>query len=125
MANFGEILSELRQDRSMTQKELAAMIFVTPGTVSNYENGTHYPYVQKLIDLADFFQVTVDYLLGRSHFVFSTDILEDHIGDGRTIGDVITAIKRLDNGRMNALLRVLDDMTLAAVIKDYNRRSER
>ena len=55
MAQFGELLAELRQDRRLTQKELAQIIFVTDGTISNYENGVHPPDVDKLISLADFF----------------------------------------------------------------------
>ena len=55
MIAFGEILAELRQDRKMTQKDLAQAMFVTVGTISNYENGVHYPDVEKLISLADYF----------------------------------------------------------------------
>lgn len=39
MAHLGEILSELRQDRGLTQKELGEIMNVSPGTISNYENG--------------------------------------------------------------------------------------
>ena len=39
MAQFGELLAELREDRKLTQKELAEIIYVSPGTISNYENG--------------------------------------------------------------------------------------
>lgn len=65
MRKFGEILAELRQDHKLTQKDLAQEMFVSVGTISNYENGVHYPDVEKLISLADFFDVTTDYLLGR------------------------------------------------------------
>ena len=43
MAQFGEILAELRQDRGLTQRDLAKLFFVTPGTISNYEKGRHLP----------------------------------------------------------------------------------
>lgn len=67
MSNFGELLAELRLDRKMTQKDLAKMLFVSVGTISNYEKGVHFPDIEKLIDLADFFHVTTDYLLYFSH----------------------------------------------------------
>lgn len=73
MISFGEILTELRQDRKMTQKDLAQAMFVTVGTISNYEHGVHYPDVEKLISLADYFNVTTDYLLGRCKVEFSPD----------------------------------------------------
>lgn len=39
MAQFGEILAELRKDHNMSQKELAKIIYVSTGTISNYETG--------------------------------------------------------------------------------------
>ena len=55
MAQFGEILAELRQDRGLTQRELAKLFFVTPGTISNYEKGRHLPDAERLIKIADYF----------------------------------------------------------------------
>ena len=65
MTRFGEILAELRQDRGLTQETLAKVLFVTAGTISNYENSAHFPDIEKLTALADFFDVPLDYLLGR------------------------------------------------------------
>lgn len=52
MATFGEILAELRQDRNLTQKDLAKYLHVSPGTVSNYENNIHLPDLEKILILA-------------------------------------------------------------------------
>ena len=43
MAQFGDLLAELRQDRGLTQSELGKVISVTSGTISNYEHGFHLP----------------------------------------------------------------------------------
>ena len=42
MAEFGDILEELRKDKGMTQKDLSEIIYVTTGTISNYESGQIY-----------------------------------------------------------------------------------
>ena len=63
MASFGELLRELREDKRITQKELAQKICVTVGTIFNYENDQHLPDIEKLIMLANFFNVSTDYLL--------------------------------------------------------------
>lgn len=68
MAEFGELLAELRQDRGLTQKQLGKLLSVSTGTISNYENGVHYPDLEKLVTLADYFQVSTDYLLGRKGY---------------------------------------------------------
>lgn len=66
MAKLGELPAELRQDKKMTQRELANKLHVSSGTISNYEKGVHFPDLERLINLADYFHVTTDYLLGRA-----------------------------------------------------------
>ena len=51
MAQFGELLAELRQDKKLTQKQLAKIIYVTSGTICNYENNIHYPDVESSLPL--------------------------------------------------------------------------
>ena len=71
MAHLGDILMELRQDAGMTQRELGNILHVSPGTISNYENGVHLPDVEKLLVFADYFNVTTDYLLCRTSLTLS------------------------------------------------------
>lgn len=121
MAQFGEILAELRQDRKMTQKELAQKMFVTVGTISNYENGVHFPDVEKLIALADFFDVTTDYLLGRCKLNFSPDVFDEVIVEESTVGSLIHDVRSITPERKRALTLLLNDMKLGTMIKQYNR----
>ena len=59
-------LTLLRTEKSISQKDLARHLHLSPGTISNYENGRHSPDPDTLCDIADFFHVSVDYLLNRS-----------------------------------------------------------
>ena len=59
-------LKSLRKMNHMTQEELAALLNVSQQTISRYENGVHYPDIDSLIQLADFFNVPMDVLIGRS-----------------------------------------------------------
>lgn len=122
MANFGELLAELRQDRNLTQDQLAKIIFVTAGTISNYENNIHFPDVEKLICLADYFDVTTDYLLGRTNQSISPKVFNEEFVAGKTIGGVVSDIKKLSVDRRKALLLVLQDMKFGMVINQYNTR---
>ena len=121
MMEFGEILAELRQDHKMTQKELAEEMFVTVGTISNYENGVHYPDIEKLIALADFFNVTTDYLLGRCRVDISTDIFEDNILGEKKLGQLIEDVRNITPARKQALSILIDDMKLGSIVRQYNR----
>lgn len=63
---FGSKLRFLRKSRGYTQKDLAMMLNVGQTTIANYENGTRVPDVFKFKDIADLFQVSLDYLIGKS-----------------------------------------------------------
>ncbi|MCM1185052.1 MAG: helix-turn-helix domain-containing protein [Lachnoclostridium sp.] len=72
---IGEILAELRTERDIYQKELALYLNVSIATISNYEKGIHYPDLETLGKLADFFGVTTDYLLNRTKYRYTpTDL---------------------------------------------------
>lgn len=59
-------LTYLRESKGVYQKELASYLKVSIGTVSNYETGVHAPDLSTLSKLADFYDVSADYLLGRT-----------------------------------------------------------
>ena len=61
---FNQRLKELRQDRDLTQINLAIEVDATQRSISNWELGVSEPPYSMLITIADFFQVSVDYLLG-------------------------------------------------------------
>lgn len=63
---FPDRLKELRIYRNLTQKEIADSIGMAPVAYQRYEYGTREPAYQKLIALADYFDVSLDYLVGRS-----------------------------------------------------------
>ena len=60
-----EILKELRKNRGLTQKELSERLKIGQATIAGYENGSREPHIYSLIAYANFFECSVDYLLGR------------------------------------------------------------
>lgn len=98
MAQFGEILAELRQDRGLTQRDLAKL-FCHPGTISNYEKGRHLPDAERLIKIADYFSVTTDYLLGRSSSNLPVDVFSTPLLDDMTSGEMIQLVQALSPDR--------------------------
>ena len=56
-------LKELRLNKSLTQQQLGKLLSVSGQTILNWENDITYPSVKKLIELASFFDVSIDYLL--------------------------------------------------------------
>lgn len=66
MASFNKRLLELRKQHELTQYELAESIGVNKQTISQYERGVRRPDFDTLCSLCDFFNVSSDYLLGKS-----------------------------------------------------------
>lgn len=62
---LGEKIRELRLEHELLQRELAKNIHIASNTLSQFESGKAKPSYEVLIALADFFEVSVDYLLGR------------------------------------------------------------
>ena len=66
MADFSQRIKLLRKEKKLKQQELADQFSVKLRTYQGYEYGESYPEVAKLIAIADFFDVSLDYLVGRS-----------------------------------------------------------
>ena len=85
--SFSVILSRLRKEKNMSQKEAAAGLGVSQALLSHYENGIRECGLDFIIKAADFYNVTTDYLLGRSDskqgftgaFTIKSDIGSDNL----------------------------------------------
>lgn len=63
---LAERLRELRGKKGITQSQVAEYLGLKLRAYQYYESGEHRPEYEKLIALADYYDVTVDYLLGRT-----------------------------------------------------------
>jgi transcriptional regulator with XRE-family HTH domain len=63
---FKERLKQLRKERKYTQQQMADALGITLRAYQMYEGGENGPGVSGLIALADYFDVSLDYLVGRS-----------------------------------------------------------
>ena len=59
-------LKELRKKKGVSQLKLATDLNTTQNTISRYETGEREPGINELIKIADYFNVSVDYLIGRT-----------------------------------------------------------
>jgi len=66
MKIFSERLRLLRKQKGFTQEKMAEIIKLTPRNFRAYELNEANPNLENLVAIADFFNVTIDYLVGRS-----------------------------------------------------------
>lgn len=66
MPNFASRFRELRKERKFNQDKMGEILGVTRRTICNYESGVYYPDFKNLLFIAEYFQVSLDYLVGWS-----------------------------------------------------------
>lgn len=64
---FGERLKKLRENKNLTQEQLAKKLHVVKSTISMYESNIRIPGADTLNELSKYFNVSTDYLLGNEH----------------------------------------------------------
>jgi len=79
MPNFKDRLKELRNEKRLTQEDLASKFYLNKSSISRYETGKQVPELELLQSISKYFNVSVDYLLGNSDIKnpYSEDSLPD------------------------------------------------
>lgn len=101
---LGQNLTMLRSEKGLYQKELAAFLNLSVGTISNYEKGIHSPDLNTLCKLADYFGVTTDYLLGRSNHRHAAETLDLPLTSSYTVADLVNTTLELSPQDLNHML---------------------
>lgn len=66
MITISQRIKQLRTRNNLTQNQLADIVDVRSESIQRFEYGTRRPSLDVLINLADYFDVSLDYLVGRS-----------------------------------------------------------
>ena len=108
LEKLGMRLKNLREGRDMKQIQVAKLLHTSQQNYSKYENAQVELPLAILVELADLYDVSVDYLLGRSSTQKELDIIvQQQIGD-RSIIDLINDIESLNTNHRLSLLDYLD-----------------
>lgn len=125
--SLGYKLQELRHMKNICQKEFAGYLHVSISTISNYENNIHEPDIPTLIKIADFYNVSVDYLLNRTDCLYPLSILEEKITDDYTCSSILNTVVQLSSASKTDLATYLNmlnlrEMSMQAPIRSSNRK---
>ncbi len=108
MGNFQNIFKCLRTSSKLTQAEMAEKLGISRSTIGMYETGAREPDFETLEKIADFFNVDIDYLLGRTE---KTALLPETIGH-YYLNDETRAIAQeaFENPELRTLFKVARDI---------------
>lgn len=82
---FSDRFRSLRQERKITQEELGRALNKTKNNISQYETGKREPDNDTLFRIADYFSVSVDYLLGRTEIREPADKILNRYIEGASL----------------------------------------
>lgn len=85
---IGNILRKLRSEKEMKQADIAEILHISSSTYSNYERGANIPEISLLIKLAEYYHVTIDYLVGFSKIRKSGGTMIETSNGGISIKDI-------------------------------------
>ena len=107
MKKLHELIRDLREDHDLKQKDVANYLKISQQTYSNYENGRREIPTWVVADLAKFYKVSTDYLLGAETGYVGNISLKTPYLDNLTMHDVMYDIQKLKPRRRRDLVRYL------------------
>ena len=123
MPFLGEILVELRDERGLTQMELARELNTSNSTISAYESGSRMPPADMLIKMSQFFDVTTDYLLGLTKSRVPPSLMNREIYDGVSVYEFIKAVSGLLPDQKRAVMVTLKSMCFYSEMTGHSGKS--
>lgn len=99
---FGTRLENLLEERNISQKQLSKELHIAPSTLNGYLRRNREPDFTTLIDLATYFDVSTDYLLGITNLRLPSTPTDDYNNEE---GDLISIYRALKPREQNYLLK--------------------
>lgn len=124
--SFGERLRLLRKEKGVTQKNLGKVMGITDQAISHYEKGKRFPDTKMIRKLADYFNVSTDYLLGNSYEKITVEGLKEELAADPEFKNFMDKISERDD--LQELFKETKDLTpdevkqLIRVIKALHTR---
>ena len=118
-----KVLASLREETGHLSERTGCHTEVSVGTISNYENNIHFPDQEALIQLAEYFDVTIDYLLGRTPYRYNPEVLRQECVPGTTVSDVVEVIQHFNPKNMASLLDFVDLLQLREKAESSSREN--
>lgn len=104
---LGTILADLRKENGLTQKQFGEIFNISESAVSHYEQGINLVNVELLCEIAKYFNVPTDYLLGRCLCKVEYTKLNSTFHKDVTLGELINVIDNFSKGEKSYLYKTI------------------
>lgn len=111
MATFSERIKALRDQSGMTQQEVADKLNVTKQTISQYERGLRRPDIESLEAISDLFNVSSDYVLGKTDITMQALTEEElKILRSKPVVEFYNYLNSLNDEGLNKVMEYIKDL---------------
>ena len=107
MSSLSQKITSLREDKNLKKKDLAKILNVSAPCISQYESGKSEPSYDTLILLSQYFDVSIDYLLGNEPNA-NTITLDKEFFAGVTYRDILVMCSEIPDKKKKPFLTLLD-----------------
>ncbi|MBV4440240.1 helix-turn-helix domain-containing protein [Clostridium tyrobutyricum] len=90
---FGDILKQLREENGLSREDLANALSITYSALSKYETNVRFPDKETLKNIATYFKVSLDYLLGRTNIRTSADKISESVNNDPELSEFWDTLK--------------------------------
>lgn len=102
-----ENLKLLRKQHNLSQQKLAEILHISQQSVYKYENNITSPDIETLTHMADYFNTSIDYLVGHTNISHKIEPVEDGMLNSEEY-ELITNYRKLSQYRKNIIKMVID-----------------
>jgi len=111
------LIREIREDRDLTQKEVAKALGIAQQYYSKYETGEYELPVRHLIGLAKLYNLNTDYILGLTQYQCNWDKLNEPFLDNITVSKLMSDILSLSPNGRKSLIEFIEFLKFKERIK--------
>lgn len=123
---FSDRLKYLRSTEDLTQRDLAIKLGITSGAVGMYESGKRFPDNTILNKIADYFNVSTDYLLGRTDDHTLVRNVDQNLQDELDVETKwLNFLKNLSGDSMFYQYENIDEEQKLAIMDEYKEKLEK
>ena len=115
---FCQVFKDLRKDKNLLQQEIAIKINITRSTISDWENERSEPNIDQLLKLSDFFNCSIDFLLGREDDFGNVTAHPELSEREKTL---LNYFNQLSDSRQEVILETMSDMVEAKKAKNTKK----
>lgn len=110
---IGESLKDLRKSKNLTQYDLSRKLNIGQATIACYESGLREPHINILIAYANFFECSIDYLIGREddfgNITIKNSPAETISAEDKTLLDYFHNLSRAEKAQVTEYTRYLSE----------------